>query len=844
MNKKIDFDKYKKIFSHIIEKDEENSDKILLTEEAVRSMIYYSGSVIVGRSIPDLRDGLKPSQRRLLYTMKTLGISFTGGFKKSARITGSTIGLFHPHGDIAAYDTLVGMTQDWKLNCPLIDGQGNFGSIDGDSPASQRYTESRMTKFGASLFKDLDKDTVDFRPNYDGQEIEPEVLPAPYPNIIINGVLQGSIAVGMASSILPHNPNEVMDVIDLMLIKRKKKQSITPEEVLELMPAPDFPTGGYVYNTGSMIDIIKKGKGSVRIRSKHHIEDLKRGKKAIIITEIPWMYEKTSLIQQLVDLKRNSEKDNIFMSSITNIIDNSDKNMRIIIELKSGIDPESVWNYILKNTKFDTSVPCFAVVIDKEENIHEEISPTPKEYGLLEILERYLDHRFLVVVRKYKSILKTAQERTHIIDGLLKAISMIDKIISIIRSSEEESKARESIRELGFSRLQTKAILNIRLAKLVSLEKMTLEKEREDLSEVIEKAKGIVEDDKKQIRELTKEFKEVRKLISRERRSVIKSSFEDIVINDITPKEDCSIIITHNNYVKRINKKDVLRLAKNNKPLIELNHDDYIIDIFETNTTSIMIFVMESGQVYGIKAYDITDSNTGSYIENILEINPKDKVIQVLEVDEFNEDNVLTMLTTSGMIKKSSLSLYKGAMRKPGITGINLKDNTSVLAATITKNCKGKQPDIIIITAHAKSIRFNLEAVSCVGRASQGVVAIKIKDDDKLIGMKVFEDDNDLIITISQSGMTKIVKASTFKLQGRSGLGMICMGLTKKSGYITHMISWSKDENSILNIKDENGIIFSKRTSEIENTGKNIKGSQLFEIKENSKITDIYKVKN
>jgi len=834
---KIDFEKYKEIFQQIIHDVGAEGGTINLAEAAINSMILYSASVVVGRALPDLRDGLKPAHRRLLYAMKYLGISHSGAFKKSARITGTTIGLYHPHGDKSAYDTMVGMSQEWKLNCPLVDGQGNFGSIDGDNPADQRYTESRMTKFGSLLFRDLDKNVVDFRPNYDGEETEPSVLPSPYPNIIINGVLPGSIAVGMASIILPHNPIEVMDVVELMLKNKRSNKKTSAEDILALMPGPDFPTGGFVYGTDkSMLNIIKTGKGKVRMRAKHHIEKQSRGRSSIIVTEIPWMRKKSDLIQDIVTLKKNASKDDRMAGAITNILDNSDHEIRVVIDIKAGYDPEMIWSYILHNTNFDCSITSSAVVIDQEMNLDEDMAPTPKEYGLQEILDKYLDHRITVVFRKYSDILSKTLARKHIVQGLLKAIDIIDSIIKIIRSAKSEDNAFKDIRALGFSKLQTKAILNIRLAKLLNLEKLSLEKEHTELDVVSDNANEIVSDKKKQIRELLKEFKEIKKTIGHERRSVIDNSMSEFdVIEAAIPEEDMVVYITDKNYVKRVVSSD---LGKKKGELI-LQDGDSIKKIFKVKSTQHILFVSEKGQVFGKKIVELPDSSTGNYIENIVELSSGDRIIDFLIIDNFNKEEVLVLLSSDGMIKKSSLDQYKGALRTPGITGIGLKEDAVVLSSGIIKDCSENQPDVVIVTKDAKAIRFNLESVSCIGRASKGVTGIKAKKGDIVVGMIIPKNEKYLLATITKSGMTKVSPVSSLKEQNRAGVGVICMGLTKRSGEIVSVLGWAKEDSHDLVAKMESGETIVLESNSIEGSAKNTRGAQLFDIAEDNSIISV-----
>ena len=830
------YERYKILFNKMLGVDFHNQEKADVGTVATKNYILYSASVVVGRALPDLRDGLKVSQRRAIYTMKDIGITHSGKFKKAARVTGTTIALYHPHGDTGVYTTMVNLSQPWKQNLPLIDGQGNWGSIDGDSPASSRYTECRMTKAASLLFKDLEHDTVDFIPNYDGEEQEPTVLPAPYPLILINGVLRGSIAVGMASSILPHNPSEIIKASIALLESRKNKEDFTAEDFLSYVPAPDFPTGGIVYNTGNMLDIIKSGRGNVRVRSKYHIETNKK-RNSIIVTEIPWGKLKPTLIQQIVDLKRNN-KDNKLASAISTISDQSDTEIRIVIDIKSGWDPELVWSYILKNTDFDTSIPYFSIVIDREVNSFGELAYTPKEYGLLQILNRYIDHRFEVINRKYKSVKEKAEATLHIIEGFLKALDIIDELIKIIKSSKNSEIAIKKImKEYGFSEKQGSAILNMRLSKLTSIQKKELKEEEKKFKEIIKDCIFILTDYPRQCELLIEDLKESEKVIGYERRSEIKNELGSIDLEEVIPKEDCIIYLTHKGYVKRVPAKFINSQNRGTKGKkgIELTEGDFIYKIFNTHSHSNLFFITENGHVFATKAYNIPDSNRGSYIQNIIDMEEKSQIVEIVEAKEISENKELVLFTKLGNVKKTKLTEFNGAFRKRGINGINLIKSDIVTNGHIVDT--DSEDSVIIATKQAKSIRFNLSEIKSIGRVSKGVRGIKLKENDYVIKSALIENEKSLVCTITEQGMAKVTPVNNLKLQSRAGVGVICMSLTKKSGDLVSLLSWpSENAKKDLVTITENGVINRIKVEDIKPTGRVTKGVKLVNVLENDSI--------
>ena len=831
------YERYEKIFKQMLGVDFHNHEKSDVGTVATKNFILYSASVVVGRSIPDLRDGLKVSQRRAIYSMKNMGIGHSGKFKKAARITGDCIGKYHPHGDIAVYDTMVNLSQPWKQNLPLIDGQGNWGSIDGDSPANQRYTECRLTKSSSLMFKDIENDTVDFVPNYDGEEFEPSVLPAPIPLILINGVLRGSIAVGMASSILPHNVSEIIEVTQALITKRAAGEELTAEEFLEFVPAPDFPTGGIVYNTGNMLDIIKKGRGGVRVRSRHNIETNKK-KNSVIVTELPWGKLKPKLIQQIVDLKRNN-KENKLAQAIASISDQSTTDIRIVIDIKNGWDPELVWNYILKNTDFDTSIPYFAIVVDRVKNNAGDMAYVPREYGLLTILNRYVDHRFEVINRKYEFIKQKSEKLLHIIEGFLKAIDIIDEIIKLIKSSKNSDLASKKIqKEYGFTEPQATAILSMRLSKLTSIQKKEMLEEKKKFKVVIKECNSILDNYHRQCEVLIEELKEVDSIIGHERRSEIKNELCNIDLESVIPKEDCIVYLTHKGYVKRVSSKNInsQNRGTRGKRGIELTEGDFIYKIFNTNSHSNLFFITENGTIFGTKAYNIPDTTRGTYIQNIIEMEEKSKIVEIVEAKEITETNELVLFTKLGNVKRTKLKEYGGAFRKKGVNAINLIEGDIVTNGHVVE--EDSTDSVVIATKQAKSIRFNLSAIKTIGRNSKGVRGIKLKDTDCVIKSAIIENEESLICTITDQGMAKVSQVKDYKEQSRAGVGVICMSLTKKSGSLVSLLSWEKSgENKDLVTITENGVVNRIKVEDINPTGRVTKGVRLVNVQDNDSIS-------
>ena len=829
------------LFNSTLQKDFAVSEEVSLADYAAKSFLIYGASVIAGRAFPSVFDGLKHGQRRLLYTMKDeLKLSDNGHYLKSARVVGSAIGMYHPHGDTAMYETLVTQTKPWVQMIPFANGQGNWGSIDGSDAAAPRYTETRLTQASNMLFSDIKFNTVDFIPNYDGREIEPVLLPAPFPNILINGILPGSIAVGMSSASMPHNPTEVMNAMIANLEHRKNGESkMTIQEFLSYVPGPDFPTGGFLYKTEKMDSIVESGNGTIRIRAKHHIEENKRNSK-IIITEIPWLKNKMSLISEVENLKLAADKSDRLAQAITRVNDETDKHnpLRIAITVKNNVDPELVWNYILQKTGFDDSYSYFVKVLDSTVNSEGKSVSEPREYGLLQVLDRYIDFRVEYFERKNVFLIESYNKRLHIIEGILSAMSEIDIIIALIKASKSTDDAKVQLVSKGYSTIQAESIIAMRLGRLSRLSTEEIETEMKKLLELKDYSNKILTNREFKYTELISETKVVANKIGKERKTIIKPELSGVNLEDIIPKEDCVIYITNKGYVKRVSKKDIEKQNRGTqgKKGIKLTDGDFVEKIFNTNTHSIIMFIMSSGQVYGTKAYNIPDSQRGSFVDNIFETNENDKIVNVVEIEEFNKKIIL--VTKNGQIKASMLDTYTGALRRSGVKGINLKDDDIVVSAKVVDI--EAEEEIVIATRIAKTIRFNISDISVTGRATAGVRGIRLKEGNYVIGSSILKEGT-IIATITDGGMVKLSEEKEFKIQSRGGLGVTSMELTNKSGQLNSIVSWLKVEEMDLVTITSSGVLNRINTESIRKTSRKTKGVKLVDLRENDKLVSVLK---
>lgn len=932
---KNDFEKIDEIVKEILS-SEKNQNSVQYV--SIKKWLNYSLDVIKGRALPNILDGLKPVQRRILVSMKDLSINPSAAPKKSARIVGSCIGTLHPHGDSSVYEAMVNMTQPFSKLVPLIEGQGNFGSIDGDNAAAMRYcvtgntilklangemiridsiseneeanidldivsvnkktnkavkffnsgkheiysieteegfslsgsenhpilvwdkdihgfpmiswkilseittkdyviidksffpdknlnnsfipygknakslklikelfennyyiakirkaektnkmenvysikvdshchsfvangfinhnTEARFSKEGYMFFQDYDKNVVPTDWNYDNTIQEPLVLPVPYPNLLINGVPTG-IAVGIATSIPPHNPNEVFDALLYVIKQKKAEKEISAEKIAEYILAPDFPTGGIIYNRKNMLDIIKNGRGSISLRAKHVIESVSKTKKAIIITEIPFQKNKSKLVEQIADLVKEKKID-----TIAELRDQSNKKgIKIYIELKANTDPEYTWNFLLKNTELDVNINYNMVVIENEE---------PKEVGIVKALDAFVDFRQEVLINKYQFILKAADLRIEILSGLIKALESIDKVIKIIKASETEEEAISKLKKtLSITERQSKAILDMKIQRLLGLEKLKLEKELTEQNETKKDAESILFDTKKQFDILTQEAKDTKKILSKQRLSIIDDSIGELVLTkkeiNLAPKEECIVYISQKGYVKKENLKQ-----RNGLKGIALQEDDFVIQQEITDSHKIYLFITDKGNVFSVKVSDLPDTEKGRFISNVVDIH-NEKVIFSKSIEEFNDEKTIIMVTKSGLIKKSSLSDYSGSIRATGIIGINLSKEDSIVFSSIIE----KDEEIILFNSQGYLIRFSTKEVPLTGRNSKGVIGMKLKKGHVINAILIEEKDS--FISISEKGTIKTNETKDFKVQGRAGIGVLSLRFTDKTGDI------------------------------------------------------------
>jgi len=774
MTKEEEYKIYKQMFNEMLSKDFHKENSAEVSTVAAKNFLLYAASVVLNRAIPDLRDGLKPSQRRSLFIMKKMGLSYSGPYRKTARITGLVIGSLHPHGDSSVYETLVNLSQSWKQNLTLVDGQGNWGSIDGDDPAAQRYTEARLTKASLLMFKDINNGVVDMKPNYDGLEKEPVVLPCPIPNILINGVLKGSVAVGMDSVILPHNSKEVINLTKAMIKSRKERKEFTVEDFFVWVEAPDFPTGGTIYNyKKSMLEIIKNGKGSLNIRANYHIETEGR-KKFIVFTEIPYGKLKPKLIQEIVDLK--NDKENRFSSALVNISDQSSEDIRIVIEVKNGWEVEEVVNYIFKKTAFDTTISYSTTVIDTINN-----KPTPRKYGLLTIMNRFLDHRFNVVKRKFTYIEEDSFKKLNIVEGLLSCIDQINEVIQVIKKSQNMNTASVNLMKIfKLNEAQAEAILNMKLSKLTSMQKKELVNKKRELKADIKYCKFILNSYENQCDYLIEELNSIDKELLKDRKTKLKNltqKKEEFVV----PKEDIIIEYSNCGYIKRVEK---------NKS-IELQEEDFVLRTIKTNSHEDIYALTDKGSLFSIPAYKIPNSPSGSYIKNIFKTN--DNIIHVFCMGREESKNLL-ILTKNGQIKKIKSGDLFGAKRKTGISTITLSNEDRVVMSRLIT----KEEDICIITRNAKSIKFSTEEISQMGKTAKGVRAIKLKEGDFVIS--AFLSSEDFIHIYTDNKYIRKLAAKKMNKQSRGGVGVLCMDLNKKTGHVKLILN--KFENNHLNIEE------------------------------------------
>lgn len=818
-------------------------------EDSIKnSYLDYSMSVIVGRALPDARDGLKPVHRRILYAMDNLGVGSRSAYMKSARIVGEVIGKYHPHGDIAVYDALVRMAQKFSMRYPVVDGQGNFGSIDGDSAAAMRYTEARMTMLTEELLKDIDKDTVDFVPNYDDREVEPDVLPSRVPNLLLNG--SSGIAVGMATNIPPHSLDELIDGL-LLLLENKEA---TLEEVMEFIKGPDFPTGGIIFGKKGIIEAYRTGRGRVKLRAKTHIEK-KPNKDVIVIDELPYQTNKARLIEQIAELVKDKQ-----IEGISEVRDESDKDgIRVVIELKRDAMSDIVLNNLFKSTTMESTFGVIMLAINNKE---------PKVFNLIELLKLFLNHRKTVIIRRTIFELEKARARAHILEGLKIALDNIDEVIELIRNSADTAVAREGLMsKFNLSELQANAILDMRLSKLTGLEREKLEAELAELMAEIARLDEILKSETLLENLIKEELLEIKNKFKVPRVTEIVDDYDDIDIEDLIPNENMVVTITHRGYIKRVPSKQYEKQKRGGKGKVAVTtyDDDFIESFFTSNTHDTLMFVTDRGQLYWLKVYKIPEGSRtakGKAVVNLIQLQPDEKIKAIIPTTDFDESKSLAFFTKNGIVKRTNLSEFKN-IRSVGVRAISLDENDELVTALIAQTYddmpvtdpenelsvesevleieeiqneidednanaeedanSGDETMLFVVTKKGMCLKFKISKVRQMGRTARGVTGIKFKEPgDEVVGAAVIESNDQEILSISQKGIGKRTTAEEYRLTNRGGKGVICMKLTSRTGDLVGVVM--VDEEQDLMALTSSGKMIRVDMQSIRKAGRNTSG--------------------
>ncbi|HAU84631.1 MAG TPA: DNA gyrase subunit A [Lachnospiraceae bacterium] len=807
----------------------ENIIHLDFSDEMRTSYRDYAMSVIISRALPDVRDGLKPVQRRILYAMKELGLSPDKPHRKSARIVGDTMGKYHPHGDSSIYGALVNLAQDWSTRYPLVDGHGNFGSVDGDGAAAMRYTEARLSKISMEMLSDINKNTVDFIPNFDETEKEPVVLPSRFPNLLVNGT--SGIAVGMATNIPPHNLREVIDavikIIDNNVLEDRKTEI---EEILQIIKGPDFPTGATILGTRGIEEAYRTGRGKIRVRAVTDIEAMPNGKSRIVVTELPYLVNKARLIEKIAELHRDKKID-----GITELRDESDRQgMRICIELRRDANANVVLNQLYKHTQLQDTFGVIMLALVNNE---------PVVMNILQMLEFYLLHQEDVVTRRTQYDLNKARERAHILQGLLIALDHIDEVISIIRSSRNTAIAKERLIErFALDDVQAQAIVDMRLRALTGLEREKLEGEYAELMNKIAEYEAILGDKKKLLGVIKEEITVIRDKYGDDRRTSIGYDEFDISMEDLIPKQNTLIAMTSLGYIKRMTTDNFKSQNRGGKGIkgMQTIEEDYIEDLFMTTTHHMILFFTNKGRVYKLKAYEIPEASRtarGTAIVNLLQLLPEEKVTAVITLSEYREDKYLFMATRTGIVKKTSVKEYAN-IRKTGLQAINLRDDDELIEVKETDNNK----DIILVTKLGQCIRFHETDVRPTGRTSMGVIGMNLSYGDEIIGMQLNTQGTHLLL-VSENGLGKRTKLSEFDPQRRGGKGVKCYKITEKTGDVVG-VKAVNEGNEIMMITTE-GIIIQLPVDQISEIGRITSGVKLMNLDNTKdiKVASIAKVR-
>jgi len=791
-------------------------------DEMKNSYIDYAMSVIVGRALPDVRDGLKPVHRRILYGMSILGITPDKPHKKSARIVGEVMGKYHPHGDISIYDAMVKMAQDFSTRYPLVDGHGNFGSVDGDGAAAMRYTEARMSPFSLQMVRDIEKDTVDFTDNFDGEEKEPVVLPSRVPNLLING--SNGIAVGMATSIPPHNLSDTIDAC----IKRIDDENCSNDELIKIIKAPDFPTGASILGRDAAREAYETGTGKITVRSKSEIEETARGRMRIIITEIPFQVNKARLIESMADLVRNKK-----VEGISAIRDESNREgMRIVIELKKDTNPNVILNRLYKHTQLQCTYSMIMLAL---------VNGEPKILKLYEIIDEYLKHQKIVITRRTKFDLAKAEARAHILEGLLIALDNIDEVIKVIRSSYNDAKEKLMVR-FGLSEIQSQAILDMRLARLQGLEREKIENEHNELMQKIAYYKSILADEHKLMGVIKDELTEIKQKYGDGRRTKIVADDGGIDEEYLIDEEDVAVTLTHLGYIKRVPENTYKAQRRGGKGIVGLTtrDSDFVKDLIITSTHDYLMFFTDLGKVYKIKAYEIPEASRtakGTPVINFLNLDQGERVTAVIPVKEFADDNYLIMVTRNGTIKKTPMSQFD-TNRKTGLIAITLKDDDKLISVSQSSG----EESVYVVTKKGKSITFHEDDVRSMGRSAGGVRAITLDKDDEVVSMELDSTGERELLVMTKKGFGKRTSLDEYRLQTRGGKGVSTYDKTKfsKTGELVGATLVSKDDEIML--INSNGVIIRIRANEISKSGRTTQGVKIMKVESGDEIVSFAKV--
>ncbi|MCR2103947.1 DNA gyrase subunit A [Campylobacter upsaliensis] len=828
--------------------NKDSDTQLIDIEDSIKSSyLDYSMSVIIGRALPDARDGLKPVHRRILYAMNDLGVGSRSAYKKSARIVGDVIGKYHPHGDTAVYDALVRMAQSFSMRYPSVDGQGNFGSIDGDGAAAMRYTEARMTILAEELLRDIDKDTVDFVPNYDDSMQEPDVLPSRVPNLLLNG--SSGIAVGMATNIPPHSLNELVD--GLLYLLDNKEASL--EEIMQFIKGPDFPTAGIIYGKKGIIDAYRTGRGRIKIRAKTHIEK-RANKDIIVIDELPYQTNKARLIEQIAELVKEKQ-----IEGIAEVRDESDREgIRVVIELKRDAMSEIVLNNLFKSTTMESTFGVIMLAIHNKE---------PKIFSLIELLNLFLTHRKTVIIRRTIYELQKARARAHILEGLKIALDNIDEVIALIKNSTDNNAAREGlVTKFGLSELQANAILDMKLGRLTGLEREKIENELAELLKEITRLDEILKSEALLEDLIREELKEIKAKFDVPRITQIEDDYDDIDVEDLIPNENMVVTITHRGYIKRVPSKQYEKQKRGGKGKLAVTtyDDDFIESFFTANTHDTLMFVTDKGQLYWLKVYKIPEGSRtakGKAVVNLINLQAEEKIMAIIPTSDFAESKSLCFFTKNGIVKRTNLSEYQN-IRSVGVRAINLDENDELVTAIIVErdlielsqvsqdenlseeaseenleNVGGKM--LFAVTKRGMCIKFPLAKVREIGRVSRGVTAIKFKEkNDELVGAVVIENDEQEVLSVSVKGIGKRTNAGEYRLQSRGGKGVICMKLTDKTKELISVVI--VDESMDLMALTSSGKMIRVDMHSIRKAGRNTSGVIVVNV-ENDEVVSIAK---